>query len=357
MPQANLTFREPQTGERLVAIIGDVPAQQSSSCSSKRSAMRLPDANAITSFPAAWETLDAIVYDPSAMLLDVETIARLLGGGVELFAASNDPPDSTWPWERAGPGYRLVCQLLGPAGVVANEPTYAAMRAWDTGIPAALRRNILLAGIIVALLLLACAVLLSGRCGAGSAWLLVNRHQRAWMWRRQHPPLREAAGAIVVEHDSGLRRSIAGPSLSRTGAAVDIDLTETLRPILIDAKQRSRWDSRCKSQPARSSQLIILRCSPRCRRRSSRARSVRCDRTRHPRTPPRLPRRCDGLPSRSICALAVPTRRRIWIVSGSLAYRGDQETLTKQAASSHWRSANSLDLSTIRCFCSLSLIA
>jgi hypothetical protein len=89
--------------------------------------------------PAAWEALDAVVFDaPNSVFL-----TDLLSHGVSVVVRSEAKPDAELPW-RGGPGRWFIRRdVAGPAGAVVPD-VYEAVAAWRPGWPAPLRRRALL---------------------------------------------------------------------------------------------------------------------------------------------------------------------------------------------------------------------
>lgn len=89
--------------------------------------------------PAAWEALDAIVFDaPDNVLL-----ADLLRNGMTVVIRSPARPGGDWPWQ-GGPGrWFLRFDAAGPPGAI-HPDVYDAVAAWRPGWPAPLRRRALL---------------------------------------------------------------------------------------------------------------------------------------------------------------------------------------------------------------------
>jgi hypothetical protein len=89
----------------------------------------------LTGPPAAWEALDAVVFDAP----DYLALANLLGHGVSVAVRSDARPGDDWPW-RGGPGRWFIRRdVAGPVGALAPE-VYESVAGWRPGWPAPLRR-------------------------------------------------------------------------------------------------------------------------------------------------------------------------------------------------------------------------
>jgi len=100
----------------------------------------------------AWTGLDAIVLSASARArVNDAQLSALLAAGVVIIVNDANAPDDRWPWEHLQDAWVLRHEVAGPRESVVPEafsPTYA----WDRGLPAATRRQIVLLAAIFAIL-------------------------------------------------------------------------------------------------------------------------------------------------------------------------------------------------------------
>ena len=100
--------------------------------------------------PAAWEALDAAVFDDANHVF----LAELLGQGVSVVIRSDARPGGRWGW-RGGPGGWFVAfDPTGPFGAI-HPDVYAPVGAWQPGWPAPLRRRAILLALVYCLVALA----------------------------------------------------------------------------------------------------------------------------------------------------------------------------------------------------------
>jgi hypothetical protein len=91
---------------------------------------------AMSGDPAAWETLDAAVFDDATHVF----LAELLQLGVSVVVRSDAPPAGNWAWQ-GGPGHWFVRHShAGPRGAIEPE-VYQRIAAWRPGWPSPLRRQ------------------------------------------------------------------------------------------------------------------------------------------------------------------------------------------------------------------------
>jgi len=102
--------------------------------------------------PLAWTGLDAAVLSPAARArLSDAQISTLLSAGVALIVNDAQPPDLHWPWQHLGNLWVLRHNVAGPQDAVRAE-AYTPTYAWDRGLPASTRRQIVLVAVIFSIL-------------------------------------------------------------------------------------------------------------------------------------------------------------------------------------------------------------
>jgi hypothetical protein len=98
---------------------------------------------------AAWETLDAAVLDR-----DPRSAALVAGGTAVVVRSEARPNANVLPFRRAGDAWVMALDPVGPRGAIvpeAYEPTYG----WHPGRPAAVRRQVVLIGVLFSVLAVA----------------------------------------------------------------------------------------------------------------------------------------------------------------------------------------------------------
>jgi hypothetical protein len=88
--------------------------------------------------PAAWESLDAAVFDTSP---GEELLSGLIGEGVSVVVRSTQPPAGVWPWQGGSGAWFVTSESTGPALTLAEA--YEPVGAWRPGWPVALRHRAL----------------------------------------------------------------------------------------------------------------------------------------------------------------------------------------------------------------------
>ena len=138
------TLKPLEAGQVLVGIVGtDVRASTAEAAElfpgKAVVAVPLTGTPPIGGDPAAWEVMDAVVFDAP----DNALLADLLGAGTIVLVRSEAVPGGDWPW-RGGPGRWFV--RFDPAGPAApfDSDVYDAVAAWRPGWPAPARRRALL---------------------------------------------------------------------------------------------------------------------------------------------------------------------------------------------------------------------
>jgi hypothetical protein len=181
----------------------------------------------------AWEALDAVILDSAP---DPAQLPDLLATGIDIAVRSDAAPDARWPWQRFGDAWVLRVESSGPDGVIAGPPAYLPAMSWQSGTPAALRRRIVLAGAVVALLVLS-TLLIRSRAGIALTLLAAVLGCAAIeYWRRAQPEFRRADGNIIVA-----RGALAVvDQWTYLSAVTDTRERSTSRPVLFDPAQAQR---------------------------------------------------------------------------------------------------------------------
>ena len=145
--------------------------------------------------PAAWEALDAVVFEQSP---GRATLDELTSRGVTVVVRSESAPGGGWDWRGGAGRWFLQFHPAGPQGAIDPAP-YEAINAWRPGWPAPLRRRAALLAVVFVIVALAAAlwrrswqatalvVLASIAAAAGFAW-----------WGGRQPMLGQATGVVTV---------------------------------------------------------------------------------------------------------------------------------------------------------------
>jgi hypothetical protein len=160
--------------------------------------IRLDAANPLPGAPAAWEALDGLMLDENAAATVTDNQLRtLLAAGTTVAIRSERKPAGNWPWQRNGVWWVVSHSRTGPPSLVepaAYGPTYG----WVRGVPDATRRRCLLAGVVLAVLLIGTALLRGWRGVAGVGTVAVLASIGWIVWQNRHPPINRLAASVVV---------------------------------------------------------------------------------------------------------------------------------------------------------------
>lgn len=199
---ATLTPVEP--GQALVGIVGADTAAGTAAAADLFPGktivpLALTGSPPLPGVPAAWEALDAVVFDAP----DDPLLAELLAEGVSVVVRSDARPAGAWAWQ-GGPGRWWVSfDVAGPRGAIHPE-IYEPISAWNPGWPAPLRRRALLLTLAYCLVVLAVTLWLRARravlavvvvsvaAAAGFAW-----------WGSRQPMAWQATTGVTVSRASG----------------------------------------------------------------------------------------------------------------------------------------------------------
>jgi hypothetical protein len=157
---------------------------------------RLNPANPLPGPALAWGSLDAVVLSRP---LDATQMSEALSQGLVIAILSQQPPDDRWPWRREGGCWVLRPPNVGIVGAIGGEAAYAPVNAYQPLQPASRRRQVVLVGVVVSLLVLA-TLLARGRWAVSlTVVLVVGCALAIEAWRRRQSPIRHVGGAIVVQ--------------------------------------------------------------------------------------------------------------------------------------------------------------
>ena len=146
----------------------------------------------------AWESLDAIVLTEStAARLNERQRAALLSSGMTIAIHAMQPPNLRWWPRRVGDYWVMHWDVAGPTSVLSPDaymPTYD----WEHGWPAAFRHQVVLFGVIFAIL--AMGIVLWPSRWAVVAFLVLSVAMAGgfgYWYARQSPVLKLEAGVLI----------------------------------------------------------------------------------------------------------------------------------------------------------------
>ncbi len=189
----------------------------------------LPPGQALAGSPAAWETLDLLILDrAAAMMQSLPSLTQsLVPMGVALAirdsqaGEGNASPDPQWPWRHITVGevgyWVLLYTAVGPDGTYSPD-VYRVVDHWQPRWPTSYRRQALLIAVVYSLCLLG-GLLLRPR---GIVWIVVLTSVAigvAELWRRTHWPV-TARGGDVLLMPAG---ASSNPDIAQTPGLVQID--------------------------------------------------------------------------------------------------------------------------------------
>ena len=195
--------------------------------------------------PAAWGTLDAILFDAGTAGRLTETqLASLLASGVVVAVRTDRPPLPAWPWKRQGEYAVLAPTLAGPPNGAYFDAAYLPVADWQPGHPWPERRRLLVVAVLCCLPLLALALWRPRFATLWAIGVAVLICAALLRWQRSVLAVRQATGEIVVVH--------AGGSVTQTDR-----WTYLASPIAVEA--RLSWQD--VTWPVTSGQLpLTLAC-------------------------------------------------------------------------------------------------
>jgi hypothetical protein len=181
--------------------------------------------------PAAWEALDAIVFDTPGNPALQEALSR----GISCVVRSDASPGGDWPW-RGGPGHWFVrFDAAGPRAAV-DPDAYVPTQGWAPGWPAPLRRRAILLALAFSIVVLAASLWRSRR---GAAALVVALSAIAALlflwWGRANANDPQAVGDVIVTdgHMTQVDRWLYVRSLRETTREVGLG---GQRPVFFSAR-------------------------------------------------------------------------------------------------------------------------
>jgi hypothetical protein len=125
-------------------------------------------------------------------------MAALQSSGVAVAVASDDKPDSSWPFQRMGEYWVVRHELAGPKGAI-SEGAYLPTQTWRPTASAQFRRQIVLAGVLVSLMTLGTLLIRPAR-GQIIAMLAIVIVSCVLIdfWRRRQLATYHISGEVIV---------------------------------------------------------------------------------------------------------------------------------------------------------------
>jgi hypothetical protein len=140
--------------------------------------------------------VDAVVLDN---LPDSFRVEDVLANGIAIAVRGHERPDPRWPWRHVNGYWVLDGSPLGSDSAIGGEIAYLPAESWRPGQPAALRRQIVLVGVVVALVLLLGALLVRGRAAILAGALVVFASALAIEDGNTIPVLLDARHALRID--------------------------------------------------------------------------------------------------------------------------------------------------------------
>lgn len=186
----------------------------------------------------AWQTLDALIVDgPWPGSFDVRKLPGLLAGGTEIAVRWPDRPDDGLPWEPIDGGWVLRPPIAGPLGCDGSDAAYLPWSAWHPDLPAAVRFQIVLAGILFSLAVLA-SLLLPRRFSMQAIGVItICAIIAIAYWQSRSPKLFLAQGSVVIEAQPLHQTDRWQFLTSRQSSAGTMDCTGESWPVFADPSQ------------------------------------------------------------------------------------------------------------------------
>ncbi len=148
---------------------------------------------------AAWEALDELIIDAiGAARIGDAKLVELLAAGVTIVVLDAARPPGALPWQREPEGWVLRQPILGPRGSV-FAPAMVPVAGTRPGWPDAFRRQVLLGGVLFAILATGVAMSRAKLMIAAIGVLVVGAVAAAHAWKSRQPAVSTVGGSIIVE--------------------------------------------------------------------------------------------------------------------------------------------------------------
>jgi hypothetical protein len=200
--------------------------------------------------PLAWCGLDAVVLSAAtrARVSDAQ-LSTLLAAGVAFVVSDDRLPDDHWPWQRIGNVWVLRHKVAGPRDPIRAE-AYTPTYAWDRGLPAPLRRQVVLSAAVFGIMVVALSLWRSRRATIGFLAIVLGSTGLVFLIYLQRPPELMMRKLIAV----------SGPRFTQTDAWVwracvrECEMSEPVvgmtSPVFASGRQvgRSQIELKCDSR-------------------------------------------------------------------------------------------------------------
>jgi hypothetical protein len=242
--RSGLPLRELRAEEALVGFLGPArPALEQFFPGRRLVPVQLGEEFAASS-PLLWDALHAVCFERAADA-DPRAMGELLAMGITLIVLGERAPDDVWPWEQAAGGWLLRSNLPGPSTAIVGEAAYLPTLNWRPGAPPTTRHNVVIGGVVVSILVLACVLFRRAAVGVAALALttVVICAVLAFATARQSPVKRmagtvEATQRHMHQHDAWLYFT------SHQAAEERHVLSTGVRPMLADPRQAGALDLR-----------------------------------------------------------------------------------------------------------------
>jgi hypothetical protein len=222
---------------RVVGAVDDATAGAATTLfeSTPTMIVRLNPANPLPGPPIAWGALDGIVV--SRAVSHDELIAwQAMGLTV---ATTTTPADDSVGWTKQGALWVSHPLNAGPVGSIGGDAAYQPLQAYLPLQPSALRRRILLAGVLVSLMVLAASMGRSRRSLVALAVIILAGATALETWRRAQPPFHTIGGQVIVA-DRTAQFDTWQYRIARAEAPLKWAAANDAWPIVVDARHAKR---------------------------------------------------------------------------------------------------------------------
>lgn len=200
-------------------------------------AVRLDPGDPLPGPVEAWQSLDGVVLET---LLPPPRIAALLCAGTLVAIHGSQKPDSPWNWRRVDEFWVARFEMAGVSEAI-SDAAYLPTQSWQPGASAALRRRIVLLGVLVSLGALATLTIRSpGRAAAGAVVTAAIVFVGIEVWRSSLSPLRVATGEIEFARGPVVQHHAWRYFTSSLGASLSFPLSEGAMPVVASADHASQ---------------------------------------------------------------------------------------------------------------------
>lgn len=160
--------------------------------------MSLDASRVLSGDPSAWDTLDGLALGAAEYrALPERVLQSLVAAGTVICVRSEAPPDERWRWRQWKQYWLLDFPLTGPRGAL-SESAYLPVGSWTPGRPAAFRRQVVLAGVVFSIFVLAGSLLGGRRAGVAVVCVCAVGFAGAVVWARAAGGAHLAIGGVMT---------------------------------------------------------------------------------------------------------------------------------------------------------------